>query len=88
VELEQHRAARRRQRSQTWGVFSQEIKTITGALALGEFNRSRRGFEVFTTTWDDSNRAFLVAATARSCQVGRKCPTPTPARAAIGAILR
>ena len=45
---------------QTWGVFANEIKTITGALAVGELDPSSPGFEVFATVWDDSNKAFIV----------------------------
>ena len=45
---------------QTWGVFASEVKIVTGAVALGELNRSAPGFEVFVTSWDDSNKAFAV----------------------------
>jgi WD40 repeat protein len=41
-------------------VFSKEIATITGALALGEMDRSSPGFEVFATSWDDTNKVFAV----------------------------
>jgi hypothetical protein len=45
---------------QTWGVFSQEIQTITGALAIGEMDRSSPGFEIFATSWEDTNKAWVV----------------------------
>ena len=41
---------------ETWGVFVDEIKTVTGAPALGELIPQRVGFEVFAWSWDDTNR--------------------------------
>jgi len=46
---------------QTWGVFAEEVKIVTGAVALGELSRTSPGFEVFVTSWEDSNRTFAVA---------------------------
>ncbi len=45
---------------QTWGVFATEVHIVTGALALGEMNRNGHSLEVFVTSWDDSNKAFIV----------------------------
>jgi hypothetical protein len=45
---------------QTWGIFADEVQIVTGAVALGEIDRSAPGFEVFVTSWEDSNKAFAV----------------------------
>jgi hypothetical protein len=45
---------------QTWGVFANEVQIVTGAVALGEMDRSSPGLETFVTSWDDSNKAFIV----------------------------
>jgi hypothetical protein len=45
---------------QTWGVFVNEMKTVTGAPALAELDRAAHGFEVFAVSWDDTNKAFAV----------------------------
>lgn len=45
---------------QTWGVFADEVHIVTGAVALAEMDRSSPGLETFVTSWDDSNKAFIV----------------------------
>jgi hypothetical protein len=43
----------------TWGVFSKEVKTVTGAVALADMD-TNPGLEVFATAWDDTNKAFAL----------------------------
>jgi len=44
---------------QTWGVFVDQINTITGAIVLAE-GTSHPGFEIFASVWSDGNKTFLV----------------------------
>jgi hypothetical protein len=44
---------------QTWGVFVDEIETITGAVVLAELDPGSPGLEVFATSWADSNLVLM-----------------------------
>jgi hypothetical protein len=43
----------------TWGVFAVEVKTVTGAVALGEMD-GLPGLETFVTSWSDTNRTYAI----------------------------
>jgi hypothetical protein len=45
--------------AQTWGVFANEVQTVTGAVALAHVDAAP-GFEIFVTTWEDSNEVYVV----------------------------
>lgn len=62
---------------QTWGIFATEIKTVTGAVALGELDRLNPGFEIFVTTWDDTNKAFCVRGDGSFLTGWPQNPNPT-----------
>jgi hypothetical protein len=44
---------------QTWGVFANEVLTVTGAVALAQLDNTP-GYEIFALSWEDSNRAWVV----------------------------
>ena len=62
---------------ETWGVFVDEIKTVTGAPALAELDPAARGFEVFALSWDDSNKAFAVRGDGAILSGWPRNPDPT-----------
>ncbi len=65
---------------QTWGVFANEIKTITGAIALGDVDRTRPGFEVCVGAWDDSNKVFVVRGDGSFAPGWPQNPDPSSAQ--------
>jgi hypothetical protein len=62
---------------QTWGVFAEEIETITGAILVAEFDSSP-GLEIFATTWGDNNKTFLIDGDGSILPGWPQSPNPTP----------
>jgi hypothetical protein len=62
---------------QTWGVFLNEMLTVTGAPALVELDRTSQGFEVLALSWSDANRVFAVRGDGTVLPGWPQNPDPT-----------
>jgi hypothetical protein len=60
---------------QTWGVFGNEMQTVTAAIVLAEFDPSP-GLEVFACSWADSNRSCVFRGDGSAVSGWPQLPNP------------
>jgi len=61
---------------QTWGLFADEVQTVTGAVALTQLDATP-GYEIFALSWEDSNKAWVVRGDGSMMPGWPRRPDPT-----------